>query len=674
MFVASSRAFTLNNQYWKMLKRAVLLLACSGIISFAVAQSKAAKQNNPKPVTVFSVAGDVVTGDEFIYLYNKNHQNKEQDFTQQKINEYLTLFINFKLKVHEAKQRGMDTTAAFVKEYNSYRDELRKPYLPDARLTDSLVRLTYERLKEEVKASHILIMVKPDALPADTLKAYNRIIEIRNKILQGEDFASAAVAYSEDESAKVNHGSLGYFTSLQMVYPFETAAYQTPVGQVSLPVRTRYGYHILKVFDRRPARGEVEVSHIMIRTGDEKDIAKAKNTIFTIYEQLQAGVKWEELCKQYSEDPATKDSGGKLRPFGTGGMAGVPEFERTAFELQNPGDVSDPFQTQFGWHIIRLERKIPLQSFDAMQASLKSRVTRDERTELSKHALQTKLRKDFKFLENGEIKKKAFASADSSLMLGVWKLPAPGPLDKEVLFSVDGGNYTVKDFFSYVRKNQKASQQPPAKIFEQLYNNYTDAIIFQKVEEQIKRNNPTYAYLLKEYYEGILLFEIMETEVWNKAAEDSTGQHNYYKNHLADYQAGERAKAVIYASSSRDVVSQIEGLLKAGEEKNAEEYAASKKLKIESGYFKKADKAVLQKVPWEKGLHSSENNGMYYLAWLKDILPPGAMSFEEARPAIISDYQGFLEKIWLERLKKKYTVKVNEKGKQYILQQLGSKQ
>jgi peptidyl-prolyl cis-trans isomerase SurA len=186
------------------------------------------------------------------------------------------------------------------------------------------MRLTYERLKEEVKASHILIMVEPDASPADTLKAYTRIVDIRNKILQGEDFAAAAIAYSEDKSAKVNQGSLGYFSSLQMVYPFETAAYQTPVGQVSLPVRTRYGYHILKVFDRRPARGEVEVSHIMIRTSDEKDLSKAKNTIFTIYEQLQAGVKWEELCKQYSEDPATKDSGGKLRPFGTGGMAGVP--------------------------------------------------------------------------------------------------------------------------------------------------------------------------------------------------------------------------------------------------------------------------------------------------------------------------------------------------------------
>ena len=657
-----------------MLKRAALLLVCSGIISLALAQSTGTKQKKEKPLVVFSVAGDVVTADEFIYLYNKNHQNKEKDFTAQKIEEYLSLFINFKLKVHEAKKRGMDTTAAFVKEYNSYRDELRKPYLPDARLTDSLMRLTYERLKEEVKASHILIKVKPDASPADTLKAYTKIIEIRKAIFQGEDFARAALAYSEDESAKVNQGNLGYFSALQMVYPFETAAFQTPVGQVSLPVRTRYGYHILKVFDRRPARGEVEVAHIMIRNSDDKEGEQAKNTIFTVYEQLQAGLKWEELCKQYSEDPATKDSGGKLRPFGTGGMAGVPEFERIAFELQKPGEISDPFQTQYGWHIIRLEKKMPLQSFESMQASLKTRVTRDERTELSKQALQTKLRRDYKFLEHSDTKKKVLGMADSSLQRASWKPAVSSSSDKEVLFSVQGTNYSVKEFFKYVERNQKASAQPPAKILEQLYNNYADAIIFEKAEEQIMRDNPTYRFLLKEYYEGILLFEIMENEVWNKAADDSLGQHSYYNNHIAEYQAGERAKTIIYSSSSKELVAQLKTMVISGDDKKVEEFASAKKMKMESGYFKKADKAVLQKVPWEKGVYSIENNGMYYLAWLKDILPPGPMSFEEARPAIISDYQAFLEKMWLEQLKKKYTVKVNEKGKQYILQRLESKQ
>ena len=207
--------------------------------------------------------------------------------------------------------------------------------------------------------------------------AYTKIMDLRNKVLQGEDFGKAATTNSDDESAKINQGNLGYFTSLQMVYPFETAAYQTPIGQISLPVRTRYGYHIIKVLDRRAARGEVEVAHIMIRTGEQKDNEKAKNTIFAVYEQLQAGVKWDDLCNEYSEDPATKESGGKLRPFGTGGMAAVPEFEKMAFQLEKPGEISDPFQTQYGWHILRLEKKMPLQSFEAMRViTEKSRDTR----------------------------------------------------------------------------------------------------------------------------------------------------------------------------------------------------------------------------------------------------------------------------------------------------------
>ena len=229
----------------------------------------------------------------------------------------------------------------------------------------------------------------------ETLEGLHENYRYTRQDLKGADFGKLATEFSDDPSAKVNKGNLGYFTALQMVYPFETAAYETKVGSISLPVRTRFGYHIIKVNNRRPARGEVEVSHIMIRTGSAKENEKVKNTIFTVYEQLQAGVKWDDLCNEYSEDASTKESGGRLRPFGTGGMATVPEFERIAFHLQKPGDISDPFQTQYGWHIIRLERKIPLPSFEEISASLKTRVTRDERTELSKQALQIRLRKEF---------------------------------------------------------------------------------------------------------------------------------------------------------------------------------------------------------------------------------------------------------------------------------------
>lgn len=676
MYVVLLKPFTISNFFSTpvqpmMIRLAILVLLGSATISFSFAQSK--KQKSTPAQNLFTVNKKAVTTNEFIYLYKKNHQNKAEDFTSEKIQEYLDLFINFKLKVEEAKARGLDTTQAFKREFSQYKEELRKPYLPDTKLTDSLVRLTYNRMKEEVKASHILINVKPDASPEDTLKAYNRIIDIRNKIKNGEDFGMAASQFSEDPSARTNNGNLGYFTAMQMVYPFETAAYNTKVGEVSMPVRSRFGYHIIYVTDRRPARGEVEVSHIMIRTGDDKDNEKAKNTIFDIYDQLQGGVKWEELCKQYSEDPGSKDNGGRLRQFGTGAMANIPEFERIAFSLTKPGEISDPFQTQYGWHIIRLERKIPLAPFEELSTSLKSRVNRDERTQVSKQALGTKLRKEFQYTEVPLVKSKVLALADTTIKKGKWKAPIYPNGQKEILFTLTDKKYTVQEFLNYAQKNQKSTAQTPEKYLEELYNHFVDANILALQEEKIMREHPDYNYLLQEYYEGILLFDIMEKEVWNKASADSVGQHRYYEAHVKDYQAGERAKASFYFTASGGFMEKLKPLLQTGDEKAINEFVAQNKLKTETGYYKKEEKTILQKVPWAAGVHSAENNGMYYLAWIRNILPPGAMSFEEARPAVISDYQTYLEKNWVEQLKKKYSVKVNEKGKKYIFQNLQQK-
>ncbi len=651
-----------------MLKHLMLLLLCGIIVTSGIAQNKKSKRSGSKSPTVFTVNGVATRGDEFLYLYKKNHQNKQTDFSTEKIEEYLDLFISFKLKVTEAKKRGMDTTKAFIKEYTSYKEELRKPYLPDSKLTDSLVKLTYNHLTEEIKASHILINVKPDASPQDTLAAYNKIIGIRNRIVAGENFGIMAESSSEDASAKTNQGNLGYFTAMQMVYPFEVMAYNTKVAEISQPVRSRFGYHIIQVTDRKPASGEVEVSHIMIRTGDGIDNEKAKNTIFTVYEQFQGGIAWDELCKQYSEDPSTKNTEGKLKPFGVRGMASVPEFERVAFSLTKQGEVSDPFQTQYGWHIMRLEKKTPLPSFEEMSVSLKSRVNRDERTQLSKQTLQTKLRNTYQLKETSAIKEKVFALGDTTLQKGKWKMPVYP--EKEIFFTLKGKGFSTKRYLEYVQRNQKPSNQQPTKYMEQLYNNFVDASIMEMEEEKIMKENPEYGFLLNEYYEGILLFEIMEKEVWNKASDDSVGQANYFNTHKGNYQAGERVKASIYSSKEKGFEGTLKTLLEAGDEKKIQEYISANKIKTESGYYKQDEKPFLQKVSWAKGIYPVENNGMYYLAWLIDILPAGAMSFEEARSGIISDYQTFLEQNWIAQLKKKYEVKVNEKGKQQILQQL----
>lgn len=652
------------------MRKVVVLLLCFLTIVTSNAQPKQKSEKKTKPVTVFSVNKKPVTAEEFMYLYNKNHQNNAKDFSKEKIEEYLELFINFKLKVEEAEHRGYDTTAAFKREYNSYKDELRRPYLPDSRMTDSLVKLTYNRMKEEVKASHILINVKPDATPADTLKAYNKILGIRAKALAGEDFGALAATYSEDPSAKLNKGDLGYFTALQMVYPFETAAYTTPVSQVSEPIRTKFGYHIVKVMDKRPSRGEVEVSHIMIRTGENRENQKARNTIFEIYDQLNAGVSWDELCKQYSEDPGTKDNGGRLRAFGAGFMNSVPAFEEVAFSLQKPGDISDPFQTQYGWHIVRLEKKIPLSTYEELASSLKNKVVRDERVQISKQAVQSKLRKEYLFEEKKVVKATVISWADSTLTKGSWKIKADAKTEKEALFTLRGKPYPVKDFIGYVLKNQHSNPQEPGKYLDQLYNSYVDSNILQLFEQNLTEHNPDYRMLLKEYYEGILLFEIMEKEIWNKAAEDSLGQRKYYDTNIKKYNAGERAKAVLYSASSATVIQPLRSLIEKGDSAKIQEYILAQKIRHETGSFERSEKPVFSTIDWSNGVHTSESNGVFYLVWIKEILPPGIKTFGEARASIISDYQNYLEKTWLEALKIHYPVKINEKGKQYILSHL----
>jgi peptidyl-prolyl cis-trans isomerase SurA len=651
-----------------MIRTAVLLVFCCAIVLQGIAQSN--KKATTKPLTLFSVNKKPVDTDEFIYLYKKNHQHAKEDFTKDKIEEYLTLYVNFKLKVEEARKRGMDTTKAFLQEFNQYKEELRKPYLPGNNLTDSLVKMTYDRMKEEVRAAHLLISLKPDASPADTLAAYNRILDIQKKIASGEEFSALATALSEDPSARINKGDLGYFTAMQMVYPFENAAFSTPVGQVSKPVRTRFGYHLLKVIDRRPARGEVEVSHIMLRTGEDKNNEQAKQTIFKVVEELQGGVKWEDVCKQYSEDPGTKDTGGRLRPFAAGMMANVPEFERVAFELEEPGEISDPFQTQYGWHIIRLERKIPLAPFSELGPNLKNRINRDERAQISRQGLQTRLRKEMQFTDNQMVLKKIMELADTTLQRGNWNPVIEN--GKETLFTLREKPVTTEEFISFVKLKQAPTSSTPQKYLEELYNNFVDESILVLMEKDIAAKHPDYRYLLNEYYEGILLFEIMEKEVWNKASEDSVGQHRYYTSNASKYTAEERIRGTFYSAAKEAALPELETLLNEGDAKKIQEYVSRNKIKSESGYYKKQDKAVLQTIPWQKGIHSAQNNEMFYLAWIKEILPAGQMNFEEARPTIVSDYQNYLEAEWVARLRKKYPVKINAKGKAYILKQLQS--
>lgn len=647
--------------------RLVIFFIFSSVVA-VFGQSKPKPQ--PKPQTLFSVGKASVSTQEFVYLYKKNHQHKPEDFTAAKVEEYLNLYVNFKLKVTEAMNRGMDTTRIFKKEFDQYREEIKKPYVSEGDDLDRLVKEAYQRMTEQVRASHILIMVKADAPPADTLLAWNKITDLRKRALNGEDFATLAKEFSEDPSAKTNSGDLGYFTAFDMVYPFESASYKTKVNEISPIVKTRFGYHIVKVVDHRPAAGEVEVSHIMIRTGKGDD-ARDRNTAFDVFNQLKGGAGWDELCKQYSEDPNTKNNGGRLRQFGLGTFAAsAPEFEDAAFALKTPGDIADPFQTKFGWHIVRLEKKIPVPALKDIQANLSRRVARDERLQLSKVARIAKLKKQFGLKENESVKNHVLGLADSTLTKGTW-----------TGHKMDGGAAICElnemkifpnTFVGYVQENQTKNNTAPRTYMEQLYGKWIEKILNEAEEEKLIREKPEFKTMLDEYREGILLFTIMEQEVWNKASNDSIGQRKFYDAHLNQYNAGDRVMARIFVTDSKDLLNTFKTKIANGDTITTEDI---RKFKNASNFraYEKGESKVIDKISWAIGTHDAEIEGMFYLVEVSNLIPPGIKSFDDARASVISDYQDQLEKEWVAALKKKYPVSINSKGKKAVIQELTAK-
>lgn len=639
----------------------IVLLGITGQVS---AQSVKAPANAQ---VLFSVHGRNVSTAEFEYLYRKNHPKKE-DYTEARINAYLDLLITFKSKVAEAEARGYDTTAAFWKEFRSYRSELIKPYVADKNDLDRLTRQAYDRLIVEVRASHILVAMNADATPADTLQAYNKLAALRARIMQGEEFGKLAREFSEDPGAKTNSGDLGYFSVMQMVYLFEEAAYNLKTGEVSKPVRTSFGYHLIKVTDRRLALGEVEVSHILLSkgTGDDK---KVKNKIFEIYEQLQGGRSWDELCREFSDDQATRNNGGKLRPFGVGTLARIPEFEAMAFSLHVPGEISDPFQSNYGWHIIRLERRIPIPPFEQMQETLKRRVTRDERLELAEKKAFVEKRNAFQYSEQPEVKALVFQLADSTLPKGKWTYRGNPELLNRTLFSLRDENYTVAPFTTFLSREQPRKGMTPNAIMTLCYDMFVKQTLEDMESNDLTKSNSDYRNLIQEYREGILLFTIMEKEVWNKAAADSAGLRAFYNKHIDRYKAGERVKARVFSTDDSLFLERMREKVSRGDSLTRMDMRNFKTVQPPRNYQAGESKAV-DRVPKSIGLHFTAVNGTSYMIQIDNLVPAGTRSLEEARSQVISDYQDSLEKEWVTNLRKKYPVKINGKGKKFVLREL----
>ena len=640
-----------------------ILFVC-GILLFLTQGSWAQEKSDP---VLMKISNEPISKSAFEKIYKKNNTTKENLADKKTLEEYLELFINYKLKVKEAESLKLDTSPSFKSELQNYRKQLAAPHLSDKEVTDKLMHEAYDRLKKDIHASHILVRVGPDALPKDTLVAYNKIIKIAERVKKGENFNQLAKEVSEDASAKENGGDLGYFTALLMVYPFENAAYNTQAGELSKVVRTKYGYHLLFVYEIRPAMGQYRVAHIMVKSPKNftpEDTLKAKAKIDEIDQKLKGGEKFEDLVTQYSDDQSSSKKGGELPLFGTGRM--VAEFERAAVALKKDGDISEPIRTPFGWHIIKRLEKKDLSSYEDMQSELKTKISRDSRSEMSRSVLISKIQKEYQFTEFPAARAEVFSGIDSTYLEGKWNAGKISNLDKPV-FKILNRNYTQRELAKYLADHQ--SKRKGADLNSSLHTNYEQFVnesCISLKESRLELEIPEFKSLMDEYRDGILLFELTDQKVWTRAVKDTLGLQQFYAKNKSNYMWTERAEASIYTCANAEIAGNVKKLLQKGDltdEQIQEEINKNSQLdlSITSGTYQKGENAFLDSVSWTKGITPSKNvNKSVVLARIKNILKAQPKLLEDAKGLVTADYQGFLEKEWIEQLRKKYPVSVNK--------------
>lgn len=631
------------------------------LLSFvSIAQTK----DNP---VLLTIDNEKITKNEFAAIFKKN--NRDSTITKADLDEYAKLYVNFKLKVMEAEELGMDTIPSFIRELAGYRQQLARPYLVDKSMTDSLVHEAYRRLQTEVRASHILVQLPADPRPEDTLAAYKQAMKIKAEAAKDpESFTALARKYSDDPSVKRNGGDLGYFTALQMVYPFETLAYSTPVGEIGGPVRTQYGYHIIKVTDRRPARGKVRVAHIMIRTekGDPEGVKlRMKQRADDIYKRLQSGDDFAELAKKFSDDRSSSSHGGELPVFGAGKM--VREFEDAAFAIENVGDYTKPVLSPYGWHIIKLIEKIPVQKFDEIEKDLRIRITKDGRSNVSRESFIAKRKLEYNFTEDLRQLKPFYKEVDTTYFSGKWE-----PSDKlkrkdKVIFTLADADYTQSQFLSYLlhRMRPRRDVKTIKQLITDTYNQWVEKNVMDYENAHLEQKYPDFKALINEYRDGILLFDLTDRKVWSKAVKDSVGLHNYYESHLDDFMWKERAAYVIYTVESKKEGRRVIQMLKNGKNQDEIREALNQEtqlsVKVESGLKERNALPILGKVDWEPGISDIINDGgKLQVVHIKEIRAAGPKAFDEIRGLITAAYQNELEDRWVKKLRSEHTIALNK--------------
>ena len=642
---------------------------------FACAQSKLDKQ------VLMTIGDQDVTVKEFCDVYYKN--NLKSDVIEKKsVDEYLDLFTTFRMKVMEAERLQLDTSAKFQSELAGYRKQLAKPFMSSDDITEELIEEAYQRKQKDIRASHILIRCDKNALPSDTLKAYNKAMDIRKKALKGEDFGKLADQYSDDPSARDvkasaegparpgNHGDLGYFTVFDMVYPFETGAYNTKEGEISMPVRSDFGYHLIKVQSVTDAMGNIQAAHIFLQLpfdAPEEDVANMKLKADNIYAQLMEkdGKNWNEMVKQYSDDKGTSANNGTLSQFTVSRI--VPEFIEACKSVK-VNEIAKPVRTNYGFHIIKLLNTSGVYSFEKERQGLSERIEKDMRSKKSEELVLKQVRNEYKFKQNDKNVEAFLATVDSTILDKAYK-PADNVKMNDVLFSLQGEPTKVSDFIDYINNHMtKQRFVTPATYAYQLYENFCNETVMNYADSHLEEKYPEFKALVQEYKDGIMLFDLMNLEVWDKAVKDTLGLQEFHARNASKYMWGERAQATIITVTRPESLPAVKALLDSGIEldslKNVILRDSIRYTFVRKNYYQRGDNQYVDQTEWKVGVRNeipSTVDQSTTIVCIRDVRGPEEKTLREARGLVTSDYQVELEQKWVQALKERYPVKINEK-------------
>lgn len=625
---------------------------------------------DPDAAAVAEFAGETLTLGEFENRYALTVGSREAAAADSlaAYEDFLQRYVDFRLKVQQARDLGLDRDSTILAEIDDYRAQLAKPYLVEREVLEDITRDLFEKQKEEIRAAHVLIRVDETAAPEDTLAAFTKIAALRDSVAAGADFEEIAVRNSEDPSAQNNRGDLGYFSGGRMIQAFEDMAYATPVGEVSPAFRTRFGYHILNVTDRRPAEGEIQASHILVRISPEAtatDSTEARTLAASLRDRALAGEDFATLARQYSDDEASGKRGGDLGFFARSRM--VPPFADAAYALGEIGDLSDVVETRFGYHVILLTGRKELETYDEAYPDLKQTAERLPRTAVRRQAVGRAFRTEAGSTVDANMLRRATAAYTPDSLLFLAATQNFGDFAGETFATVGDSTFTLGAFADYIRQ---ARPVPGADQFGQLFDLADDFLNEESVELvalRLEERDPEFRRIMEDYADGVLLFRISEDSVWNAATRDSLALVAHYDANTADYQFPERRRVVGFYSRSDSLLQVVASALDAGQgpvEIEALVAGADQGVQIDTVFINNEptmtaegsetifDQARVLNVGQRSSVLPYQSRQAVLL--LDAIEAPRPMTFDEARAQVVADYQDVLDERLRARLRQAY--------------------